>query len=521
MKRIMLTILGAAVSGAVFIYHLSLGTPIEQLNGGVYERSLSPVNPVRESAEDSDAQSKKVARPLERIIAISRNQDRYWRMMSWYKLVHELPQTALSTTLTEIELSLPTPHYHQVSALLLRRIASHDLASAVSHVLRMDALVIGKHLQEIFADAAERHLEAAIESLDTLPERWREAASLGILESIDNAQDRVELAHQIGVQPPLVGHSAADARLIWESLIERHDGLSRKAALQDTAMRIAKDDPQFALLLNEQLPMGETRSQIAREVLGIWADQNGPEAVQWVLDNRTRDPSSRLLGRVFYRYAQREPERALAAAEAISDIERREVAIRNVVRTWAMNHPNEAVSRYWQSEFRFVADRALQGAMTALVDDQIGVAEELLNKVDVEAAREVAQQLGYVLRLRSPQEVAQRLQAIESPKLQNVVAGRVVRQWGMSDPEGTGRWLATLPAELAMASYGNLMWDWVRRDVERAVAYASGIRDEAGRDHALWLLATNVKDTAILRQVYDTIRDDSKKRMVGKKAGLL
>jgi len=97
----------------------------------------------------------------------------------------------------------------------------------------------------------------------------------------------------------------------------------------------------------------------------------------------------------------------------------------------------------------------------------------------------------------------------------------VVRQWGMSDPEGTGRWLATLPAELAMASYGNLMWDWVRRDVEGAVAYASGIRDEAGRDHALWLLATNVKDTAILRQVYDTIRDDSKKRMVGKKAGLL
>ena len=232
------------------------------------------------------------------------------------------------------------------------------------------------HASPPAARTAPRAVLSWLRSEPTVSARWSAPEELTRALRSGSAADRdrafnVLLPNLVAVDPALAGHLA----LAWEpgalrdellrqfirrwaatdiggvitwvtSLLKETD--RQNAALAATA-QVAQDDPAGALELAQLLHTGLDDGSL-EHLAQIWTEENPREAVDWIVHRPSDGLRDRLLARIAWTRAQREPaEAAGLVLDHMPPGDARDEALIGVVRQWAGRDPGPASA--WVAQF--------------------------------------------------------------------------------------------------------------------------------------------------------------------------
>jgi hypothetical protein len=239
--------------------------------------------------------------------------------------------------------------------------------------------------------------------------------------------------------------AAAIAELDKIETAEERDQLTTRAAVS-----LRMTDARGALDLLARIPDTLERRGSIAYICAIWAEAEPRAALDWFFENSTPSRGSHQLVNMMRTWSQRAPEEAVAWVNAITDSDKRDVA--------------------------------LGGLGAAVADADPALAQQLFSRASPQGQAAMAQGLTYSMIKRDLESTRAWAESLPPGKAQTAALGIVAFEMATENPVAAAEWLPRLPKgpgrDEAIARFSSAV---VRRDPAGALAWAQTISDEYDR----------------------------------------
>ncbi|MCY4014100.1 MAG: hypothetical protein OXG82_15460 [Gammaproteobacteria bacterium] len=283
-----------------------------------------------------------------------------------YQLLRDTDAATIERLLAEADELRPAREGFAAKSIIVARYAELDPRAAVQAVMADggDPVLV----RSVFAAWGKMDHEAALDSARDLPELTGRHAAMAVLTVADALSDgqRRSAARAFSVLPAFEREQARaaarqDPAAAWNDALATHGGQAQGDGAQvlwEIAHRWADTDPQEALAAVLALPSSTRRRTWLDTLAGRWAHNDLDAATTWALAQSWSAERTRMLASIARVIAADSPREAVAFAGTLTG-EARRSALGSVLDTWAEQDPRAALAAL--DELDELGDRAAKG----------------------------------------------------------------------------------------------------------------------------------------------------------------
>lgn len=300
------------------------------------------------------------------LAAIMRTPSDFEQTAMLYQLLRDADAATIERLLAEADELRPARESHAAKSIIVARYAELDPDAAVQAVMADggDPVLV----RSVFAAWGKMDHQAALESARHLPELTGRHAAMAVLTVADALSDgqRRSVARAFSVlsvfeQEQARAEARQDPAAAWSDALVTHGEQAQGDAgqvLWQIAHRWADTDPQAALAAVLALPSSARRRTWLGNLVGHWAENDLDAATTWALAQSWSAERTRMLASIARVIAGDSPREAVAFAGTLTG-EARRSALGSVLNTWVEQDPRAALAAL--DELDELGDRAAKG----------------------------------------------------------------------------------------------------------------------------------------------------------------
>lgn len=264
------------------------------------------------------------------LAAVMRTPSDFEQTAMLYQLLRDADAAAIERLLAEADELRPAREGHAAKSIIVARYAELDPDAAVQAVMADGGDMV--LVRSVFAAWGKMDHEAALESARDLPEVTGRHAAMAVLTVADALSDgqRRSVARAFSVLPAFEQEQAREqARLdpaaAWNDALATHGGQAQGDAAQalwQIAYRWADTDPQEALAAVLSLPSSDRRRTWLDNLVAHWAENDLDAATTWALAQSWSAERTRMLASIARVIAGDSPREAIAFAGTQDPVQR-------------------------------------------------------------------------------------------------------------------------------------------------------------------------------------------------------
>lgn len=447
----------------------------------------------------------------------------FQQTLTLYALLADADRDTLERLLDEADHLQPRREGRAAKSIIYSRYAELDPQAAIDRIMAR-GVSEQNLLAQVFQAWAKYDHTAALRHAEALPPIYRRAAGAAVLSVSENALpgDRDEIAATFGLRGQLA-HMQADEALsgspavAWRQALATSPSQQRESSLFHIAHRWAERDPERALAAVGELPTSDMRRSMQRNLVMRWAMTDREAARIWLQAQPRLEEHTAITTGFAAALAQGTPREALDFAQGLSGRGRREAA-EAVFGAWMQYDPRAAAEALVALDDRSLTEEAGHIVLYGWSTIDPHAAFEWVSTQQASAQSVWSVEVP-LGRIAEHQPLDAMELALDLRTGRSDAVSSVLDVWARNDPRGAAAWLQQSSVQVADHVVSTIARAYVELDMDEALDWL-GEQSAEDQGRALYTFAPEMQSLAQASRMLARIDDaEVRNQAIGAIAG--